>query len=98
MSDHLGKLSRLIDAAGSEDLMTLKLKILEERVMDLEDVVEDLCMLIDASSEDDETETDEEATHTHEIIITGKPAKKVASKKTKSTAKRTKTKKNNTNS
>lgn len=68
MSD-LGRLSKLIDAAAtSDDVRDLKMKLLEERLLDLEDIVEEICMELDEDSEDTETDTEETKT---EIIIQG---------------------------
>lgn len=90
MSD-LNTLSKIISAAVSDDLEELKIRILERRINDLEDIVEEMCMELDSFYSDEETESDGDDAKT-EIIITGKSLPK--RKKSSSTkAKKSKKKK-----
>ena len=75
----LNGLNKLIDAAVNEDCGSLKVKMLEDRVRDLEDIVEDMYYDFYDSSEEDDKKT--------QIIITGT---QVPKKKTTTKSKRSK--------
>lgn len=89
MSD-LSKLSRLIDATTADNT-NLKLKLLEQRINELEDVVEELCMIIDADVTD-ETDSEDELKTAETIVGVVKALKKPNNTTKKTSNKRSKKK------
>jgi len=83
--------------ANPEDLQSLRIKVLEQRINELEDVIEEICMIIDAdvTSETDSDE-DMERFKTDAVIGVVKALNKSATPAKKTSTKRTTRKKKTT--
>jgi NH3-dependent NAD+ synthetase len=84
----LDTLVKIIDAVSTEDLNELRIKTLESRVAELEDILEEICMELDHSFEDTETDDDDGPEEIIQIIAPPKRKRKSTSKRPKKTNKK----------